>query len=129
MAVNSLYYDKEDVDVELKDISLKKDFNGYYLAAKFKVEDSHSIRELDVPHIRFIDKTHWRDWVMIEEINDVDDDRAYINFGFGALPLDYGLSNGYRALFTEKVLEEKYKEMTLEEIEKKLGHKVKIVNR
>ena len=55
------------------------------------------------------------------------DSRQYLcSFGLGDLSL-YSDDDGY--LYHEKIIEEKTKEMTLEEIEKKLGHKVKIVSK
>jgi hypothetical protein len=131
MGLNSVYYRSgcggNAGKVELKSLELKKDFNGYYLAAKFQVEDAHSVRELDIPHIQLcIDCSSV--YIDVRD-SDWDGERASVNLGFGKLPLNYGMSCGCRALFTEKILEEKYTEMTMDEIEKKLGYKVKIVNK
>ena len=130
MAVQSVFYRSgfgENADkVELKNLNLKKDFGGYYLTAKFQVEDAHSIRELDIPRIRL---SIVPNEVYIHSIDSDFETNAYINLGFGKLPLDYGISNGYQAFYTEKILEEKYTEMTMDEIEKKLGYKVKIMNK
>lgn len=48
--------------------------------------------------------------------------KSYINLGFGYLPLPAGYT------IKRKLLYSKEKEMTLEEIEKALGHKIKIVS-
>ena len=54
-------------------------------------------------------------------------DDCTIDMGFGpCMVTKGGRANVY---FTETVIEEKTHEMTLDEIEKKLGYKVKIVNK
>ena len=123
-----------DNQVELVHLDLDRDDKGYFLRAKFKIENAHNIREIEVGKIRFpIDKNklrlivgddgRWgcRDSVFYHE--------SWIDFGFGRMPLETSLLDGVPALYTEKLIEEKYTEMTLDEIEKKLGHKIKIVNK
>lgn len=127
---NSFYYKKGSNanDVKMTEFDLHKDEDGHYLSAKFVVEDEHSIRQLDVPKIRLnIDL----DRVYIETESDpyYFKNMAWINLGFGRLPLDFVDYNGQKVMYTEKILEEKYTEMTMDEIEKKLGYKVKIVNK
>ena len=127
---DSFYYrkGKNAYDVKMTEFDLHKDEDSYYLSAKFIVEDEYSIRELDVPKIRLnIDL----DRVYIDTESDpyCFKNMAWINLGFGRLPLDFTDFNGQRVLYTEKILEEKYTEMTMDEIEKKLGYKVKIVNK
>ena len=112
---------------ELINLTLNEDESGYYLSARFEVEYSHSLREFSVPKIRLPIRP---DKVIISQIDtDWDGCRAHINLGFGDLPLEYGMVYGYRTLFAEKIIEEKSVEMSLDEIEKKLGHKIKIVNK
>lgn len=114
--------------IELTDLTLNKDDIGYYLTAKFKVEDEHSIREAKFPKIRLnINESRLS---VKTETSDYDlRDYAWADIGFGMLPLDYEIVDGLKVAYTEKILEEKYTEMTLDEIEKKLGHKIKIVNK
>lgn len=50
-----------------------------------------------------------------------------INFGFG--PLDVGIIDKCSNIIEETLIKEKIEEMSLEEIEQELGHKVKIVNK
>lgn len=107
-------------DVKLNSLILHKSSVGYYLHAKYTVEDEHSIREIDIPKIHLRVDPHY---VTIK----YEDDRAFADIGFGYVPLiPTGRDCHY---FTETILEEKTKEMTLEEIEKKLGHKVKIISK
>ena len=115
--------------LELKNFELKKDERGYYLTAKYRVEDQHSIREVDIPKIRL---NLNKEVVSIKTMHDPFGCHrvAHIDLGFGELPLDWDVNkDGQSYLFTEKILEEKYTEMTMDEIEKKLGYKVKIVNK
>lgn len=123
-----IYRNAAGRNVELKELRLNHEKNiGYYLSAKYRVEDEHSIREVDIPKIllgvnpRFVairqEGDHWLR-------NEVD-----IGFGFCTLvgvDIGHGVNDTY---FIETVVEEKTHEMTLDEIEKKLGYKVKIVNK
>lgn len=107
-------------DVKLTSLILHKSSVGYYLHTKYTVEDEQSVREIDIPkmHLRVDPR-----YVAIK----YEDDRAYADIGFGYVPLiPTGRDCHY---FTETVIEEKTKEMTLDEIEKKLGHKVKIISK
>lgn len=113
---------------ELTNLTLNCDESGYYLSARFEVEDEHSLREAIVPKIHL----HIRpDKVIISQVvSEWDLSRnTCIDLGFGELPLEYGEVEGQRCLYSEKVLKENVTEMTLDEIEKKLGHKIKIVNK
>ena len=110
-------------DVKLTKLNLHKDTLGYYLHATYMIEDGSFIRQLDIPKIRLRVDPHYvairqkgEDWPTVEA-----------DIGFGYTKLSHSVrSNAY---FTETVIEEKSKEMTLEEIEKKLGHKVKIITK
>lgn len=121
---NNMHYRKNsNTNVNLTELTLHKDSEGYYLSAKYMVEDKHSIRELDLPRIRLkVVPGH----VSIKQVNEGLHGYVEADLGFGYLPLaPSGRANAY---YTETVLEEKTHEMTLEEIEKKLGYKVKIVS-
>lgn len=120
-----------DRKIELKGLKLDKDIGGYFLSATYLIEDLDSIRELYVPNIRL------PIWVKDTVINLRAEPMGYffaestIDMGFGELPLGKIKDTSCRkpVFFKETVIKEKTKEMTLEEIEKKLGHKVKIVNK
>ena len=108
--------------VELTDLTLsydKKD-DYYYLSAGYRYEDNGVIKYIYIPKALLpIDKHR----VTIEHSID----RAFpvCDIGFGELNL---LRNSDGQYMLERVIEEKIHEMTLDEIEKKLGYKVKIVN-
>ena len=116
-------------EVKLTKFALEQDERGYYLAATYRVEDDHAIREIDIPKIRLsLDKKRFS--IKLEHDPYACHRVGYVNLGFGELPLDWDVtSDGQAYLYTDKILEEKYTEMTLDEIEKKLGHKIKIVNK
>jgi hypothetical protein len=116
-------------DIKLTKFVLEQDERGYYLSAKYRVEDEHAIREIDIPKIRL----HLNnEQIRIDYKHDPYSlaSSALIDLGFGMLPLDYVTDDNANVfVFKEQIIEEKYTDMTLEEIEKKLGYKVKIVNK
>lgn len=130
--VEHRYVDAADRKVTLTDLELKKDVYGnYYMAAKYRIEDTSSIRELSIPHIHLNisqSKAVIRmDYLEIcDKVTDLITPEADIGLGFMPLLMENPRNMAY---FTETVLEEKTHEMTLDEIEKKLGYKVKIVNK
>lgn len=115
-------------DVKLTNIVFDKDEKGHYISAKFRVEDKHSIREIDIPKIRLHINPNQ---VYLRSEYDPYSNKTdmWINLGFGQVPVEPTEVDGNLVMYTEKILEEKYTEMSLDEIEKKLGYKVKIVNR
>lgn len=122
--INTFHF-KEDIPngikVDLIDLTLGKDGIGYYLSPKYIIETDRDVREFYIPKARINVKPHEcrMEW-NLRANNPVCD------FGLGELML-YADDKGF--LYHEQLVEEKTKEMTLEEIEKKLGHKVKIVSR
>jgi hypothetical protein len=54
--------------------------------------------------------------------------QSEVDIGFGYMPLVYEDPRN-KIFYTETVIEEKTHEMTLDEIEEKLGYKVKIVSK
>ena len=111
-------------NVKLTNLSLDTDEIGYYLSAKYRVEDYNSVRELDIPKIRFRVSNNM---VQIRRTGELYP-QVQIDMGLGWMPVIHDGSDN-EVYFTETVIEEKTHEMTLEEIEKKLGYKVKIVNK
>lgn len=114
--------------VELTNLTLNQDDTGYFLSATFKVETEHSIREIDIPKIQ-LNINPYKVCIETEYSPYSKREMPSINLGFGWLPLGRSDFEGHEVFFTEKILEEKYTEMTLDEIEKKLGYKVKIVSK
>ena len=118
------YFDGAYAKVDLTDLVLEKDVNGcYYLGAKYRIEDENSIRELRIPKMLLnvrpnnVIIRHDKLCLMPE-----------VNIGFGYMPLVYEDPRN-KIFYTETVIEEKTHEMTLDEIEEKLGYKVKIVSK
>ena len=116
-------------NVELQRLELNKDDRGYYLSTTYIVEDKHSIREIDIPKIRLcVDRKRFG--ITLEHCPGLCSQQGYINLGFGDMPIDYDFdSDGNTFMYKETIVKEKHTEMTLDEIEKKLGYKIKIVNK
>ena len=123
------------VKSKLKDLELlwDPDHKEYYLRAKYEVEDEHRVTEHIFPHI-------------VLPVNDsfevYADNRSSLawarditcNIGFGDLQLREadvhipGHDKPFKQVhYVSRVIKEKHQEMTIEEIEKKLGYKIKIV--
>lgn len=114
---------------KLKDLELlwDPDHKEYYLRAKYEVEDDHSVREVIIPHITLPVRSHSTPDFGLYYGNKL------VNIGFGEMvmrPCDIeipGHDTIKDACYVEHTIKEKPQEMTIEEIEKKLGYKIKIV--
>ena len=116
------YHKTKNTDVALRHVSLKHDDAGYFLSLVYRLEDDKSVELIKLPRVRLPLK-----------MNDIklrtDSDgfmsvmEADVGFGYTRLYPDK-----QHACYTIETVTTKTKEMTLEEIEKKLGHKVKIVS-
>lgn len=106
---------------KLTDLKLGKDKDGYFLTAKYLREDDHTVTEVTIPKLL----------LPIRNYPNVECEHGYfglvyrIDIGFGELVACKDDKLGH---FSEKVVKEKVTEMTLAEVEKKLGYKVKIVS-
>ena len=109
--------------VNLTNVKLYEDKKyGYCLDLTYRVETPAEILEFNIPKLYLgVDR---RKFVIKREIDDIYE-------GHGMLCADVGFGEkrllGKNA-YTMKLIKTKTKEMTLAEIEKRLGHKVKIVN-
>lgn len=112
---------------KLYHLELHKDKVGYYLSATYTKEDDHRISEVYLPKIRMA--LHQAPAVIVcteeKPYSMGHITRQYVDIGFGKVLLEEG-KDGYA--YIERVIEEKTTEMTLAEVEKKLGYKVKIVS-
>lgn len=102
---------------KLKRLELKKDDSGYYLSAIYEYENEAGVHRAIFPKIRLpiellnapvISREDWRS-------------PSKIDLGFGELPLEGDPG------FTIKTICEKIHDVTIEEIEKKLGYKIRII--
>lgn len=106
----------------LKDLKLNKDEYGYYLTAVYIEENDKGIYEHTVPHIDLpisnypSIETTFGDYIRPEQLIDI---------GFGKLNM--GKDERGRASVT-RTIKEKVHDLTIGEIEKKLGYKVRIVS-
>ena len=110
---------------KLKDLELlwDPDHKEYYLKAKYEIEDDYRVTEHIFPHI------------VLPITNDfmvIGGDTLYCGFGALGLRSDKAYIPGTDGKIIEsphiiRIIEEKTQEMTIEEIEKKLGYKIKIV--
>ena len=119
---------KNEREHELKDIQLFEEDGQYYLKLKYLLEDEHRISELNIPKVELPFNAKLYPYI-------------YSNFCCGpenryTLQSSYGEPlkivpvrpfNKCPVCYTETTIKEKHKEMTLAEIEKKLGYKIKIV--
>lgn len=112
--------------VELKNVKLIKNCYGYCLDVTYHIEDDAKIQELHIPYLQLPINSS-----KITIRNDWDPyyNRYTADVGLREVKMFGTVSENAGECFTIKTIKEKTKEMTLEEIEKKLGHKVKIVNR
>lgn len=102
----------------LTDLKVSKDDRGFYLSAEYILDYEHTTQKLIIPKIRIPDRGNYPSFVY----NSQD---TYLFVAPDRLPLD---PDDTGARFTITTIKEKPKEMTLSEIEKKLGYKVKIVS-
>lgn len=116
----SLVFPNCESNCTLKNIELVHEGANYYLDITLLLEDIASIRELHMPRVEL-----GRFDSCIIAPGDGIIVKPAVDFGFGELPLAAD-KNGYN--YTNKLVENKTRELTIAEIEKKLGYKIKIVN-
>lgn len=126
MSTTKMHYtSNNEGDCNLKELTLNQDEHGYYLTAVYEYEDLETKRAVTFHKIRLPISRH--DAIVSHEYSPYS--LSYVtNVDIGLGPMQMGLNKDC-IYFTDKVLETKTREMTLEEIEKQLGHKVKIVNK
>lgn len=128
---------------EIKNARIYKEADGrYYIDLRYTEEDDRKITETHIPKIHIpLESGHINTFGICNfdrrQFGEAETGADYV-FGNHAFRMYEGVStfrteDGEResyqnVLFTEKVIEEKIQEMTLSEIEKKLGYKVKIVS-
>jgi hypothetical protein len=128
---------------QLKHITLFDEDGQYYLRLVYRIEDESSIKELEIPKVRLpFSKNAFPE---LKSIYFPEPGLEHFDFPTVCIPqkeckLKTGFNNtlevckapslhtgGMKVFYSEKTIEEKRKEMTIAEIEKKLGHKIKII--
>ena len=120
---------KKEETVKLKDYKLYPDDGYLFMSLTYEFEDKHTVKEIHIPKIATcipMDKE-----LLISHSNGYHGRIFDVELDAG--PMHYQLfraktEDADDVYMTEKILYEKPTEMTLEEIEKKLGYKVKIVS-
>lgn len=114
----------------LEDIQLYEEEGQYYLRLRYIVEDEYAIKELEIPKARIPLDAGSAPEVSVSNNPRGHVDEAILNTGFGyQMELRAGeTKEANHVYYTVKTLQAKPKEMTVSEIEKKLGYKVKIIS-
>lgn len=118
----------------LKDLQLYKDkdeynIERYYLKAIYEKVTKYKKERVTIPKILLPVNTG--EPIIKQEISDNRYSDNTIDIGFGYLPVQYDIiepRNMTKGTMLIEVLEEYPQKMTMEEIEKRLGHKVEIVS-
>lgn len=122
---------------KLTNIELVEDDGQYYLSVEYLIEDANRIEKLTIPRVEipFNSKIMPE---LIEEYEDspfitpMFDERMFPPRVHRCIKTGYGNTMKIAKLdgisYTVETIKEKEHEMTIEEIEKKLGYKIKIVS-
>ena len=112
-----------DMDFTVEKVDLVKDnrfgVDEYYLDVTYTVTGKLRKIEYHFPRVKLPFSKYFS-----REMNE--DGEYTVNFGFGDLVMCADEKHPYK--YTTRIVEEYEQEMTLEEIEKALGYKVKIVD-
>lgn len=123
--------------VEIKKINLHNKNGVYYLDLEVNSEeDDGSVLRLSFPRIRLFDKKPKDFNITMGDSYDYYHTEYYLTIGDHEFRLDSGkawdakFTNKYECYYLKEIIKEADpKEMTLDEIEKQLGYKVKVINK
>ena len=120
-------FQKEYKVNKLTDLQLFKEDGKYYFHVKYEFEDEEGVKELEIPKLRIpiCNKGIVR---ISNDLIDRKTVRAQIGFGCENVMVPGTVDDIEGVAWVEKILKEKTHEMTVSEIEKKLGYKIKIVS-
>lgn len=124
--------------IEIKEARLYPERGSYYIDVTYIVDGEHDVREVRLPklHIPLLSATG--DLIINRQYDNCnpikryrDKPIMYLNHIYPELG-ECGLricpmGNEDDPCYLERIIEEKTQEMTIEEIEKKLGYKIKVV--
>lgn len=115
-------------EIKVKKAKLYEEDGCYYIDVTYIYENDRVIKEVHFPKVP-MPITEWTGDVNKEIIR-----RPYSDICFGSTKYSIKLGELLMPLepingiaYSEKVIEEKTQEMTIEEIEKRLGYKIKVV--
>ena len=116
-----------DKKATLTKYSVHQENDQLYLSLTYEIEDDHRIVELKIPQVYLGIRTH--DYPHMTHCTLPDGYREHL-VHFGAKNYEVGTMDGFGDVVgIGKTIYEKPTELTLEEIEKKLGYKVKIISK
>lgn len=110
------------VDLQLHKEELVKNIFTYHLSAVYRCENNCGVYEVEIPRIELPISN---DFNMKNEFGFYGPCNHTIDIGFGDLTM---ISDEHGNKFYERLIKEKIHDMTLDEIEKKLGYKVRVVS-
>lgn len=120
----------------VKEVKVYEEKGLQFLSIRYLVEDDTSVKEFHFPKVRFpieyADLNH--DYGLLSSTTRYDavnlllpTEELEVQTGNATFNVDGRIETYKEVKYACKVVSEKTKEMTIEEIEKKLGHKIKIV--
>ena len=121
--------------IKVKKAKLYEEHGRYYIDVTYLAENERWIKEIHMPMLP-IPLEKWTGNIDTEYLgtpvyNVPYREKVSVKLGDLLMPLLKSDRGGYseEVYFTEKTIEEKVQEMTIDEIEKKLGLKIKIVSK
>ena len=117
-----------DTKYTIKELNVFKEDGYWYMSAVVETETFSKVEKVSIPKILL---TSENTQMGIFEEGGLFYPIRRVDLGFGPLTLEriYDLKSRANVDFIVEVIKEKTHELTLEEIEKKLGYKVKIVSK
>ena len=121
-------------EIKVKNAVLYEECGKYYMNVTYLVEDDRCVREVRFPKI----PTYLEKWTGNVNLDTCESSmfrfmlpESSIELGNLLVPLEtiYDARIDEYYVFKEKIIKEKTHDMTIEEIEKKLGYKIRIVNK
>lgn len=122
----------------VKEARLYEENDNFYLDVRYEIEDQHSIKEIHIPKVRipleFASLEHSWESVYGGAVESTELVLPCKNLSCYPGRAYFVNSNGHEnvhpgKLFATKIIKEKKTDMTIEEIEAKLGYKIRIVNK
>lgn len=119
-----IFYNENFQNIKLKDASLNENINTdgtkqFYLSLTYIYQDNKkNIHKIDIPKINFLFENPSIDLLL----------NNYPKINFGDMNFVMG-KNEKGEFLTDKIIKYHCEEMTIEEIQEKLGYKIKIVDK